>query len=281
MALRRHVRPRVRETGMRTGLVSGPHASTSLRTLLDRKVVRRRFARVIISGRVGRWRPFSTLGSRPPALQFGHQLLGLPGSHGPVAQLGERRPRMAEVRGSSPLGSTPEPPANSEEVRTSRFIAGSFVQQLCSNVGDEDSEPGMSSENCEVSRSLCRRELAVHGVWQLLGPLRMVPQAYGEEDNRYGFMGALHRMISDGYWDLEHLLQQFDRYLELVGPPESERISLVLKRLVDALRVGENPSEYAFDDLQALSKQNRERLSEIERGIAKAKGYLLALLDIS
>ena len=25
---------------------------------------------------------------------------------GPVAQLGERRPRMAEVRGSSPLGST-------------------------------------------------------------------------------------------------------------------------------------------------------------------------------
>ena len=109
----------------------------------------------------------------------------------------------------------------------------------------------------------------------------MVPQAYGEEDDRYGFMGALHRMISDGYWDLEHLLQQFDRYLELVGPPESERISLVLKRLVDAFRVGENPSEYAFDYLQALSKQNRERMSEIERGIAKAKGYLLALLDIS
>jgi hypothetical protein len=51
---------------------------------------------------------WSTLAAfaRPSALQSGHQLLGLPGLHGPVAQLGERRPRMAEVRGSSPLGST-------------------------------------------------------------------------------------------------------------------------------------------------------------------------------
>jgi subtilisin family serine protease len=44
--------------------------------------------------------------ARPSALQSGHQLLGLSGLYGPVAQLGERRPRMAEVRGSSPLGST-------------------------------------------------------------------------------------------------------------------------------------------------------------------------------
>jgi hypothetical protein len=41
-----------------------------------------------------------------PALQSRARLLGLLGLQGPVAQSGERRPRMAEVRGSSPLGST-------------------------------------------------------------------------------------------------------------------------------------------------------------------------------
>src|SRR5215207_11425385 len=41
-----------------------------------------------------------------PALQSETRLLGLLRLQGPVAQSGERRPRMAEVRGSSPLGST-------------------------------------------------------------------------------------------------------------------------------------------------------------------------------
>src|SRR5215204_4158363 len=41
-----------------------------------------------------------------PALQSGSRLLRLLSLHGPVAQSGERRPRMAEARGSSPLGST-------------------------------------------------------------------------------------------------------------------------------------------------------------------------------
>ena len=39
-------------------------------------------------------------------LHSGARLLGLLRLQGPVAQSGERRPRMAEVRGSSPLGST-------------------------------------------------------------------------------------------------------------------------------------------------------------------------------
>jgi hypothetical protein len=140
---------------------------------------------------------------------------------------------------------------------------------------------GMPLEICEASRSLWRRELAALGLSQLLSPLRIVPQAYGEEDDEYDFMGALHRMISDGYWDLEQLLQEADQYLELVGPPESEKISLVFRSTVDALRSGENLPEYAFGDLQALSTQIRERLSEMESGLAKAKGFLLALLDTS
>jgi hypothetical protein len=41
-----------------------------------------------------------------PTLQYVPWLLGLLRLRGPVAQSGERRPRMAEVRGSSPLGST-------------------------------------------------------------------------------------------------------------------------------------------------------------------------------
>lgn len=139
----------------------------------------------------------------------------------------------------------------------------------------------MSAEICEESRSLWRRELAAHALWQLQGPLRMVPQAHGEEDDKYDFMGALHSMISDGYWDLDQLLQESDQYLELVGPPESEKMSVVLRRSIDALRSGENPSEYAFEDLQKLSEQNREHLSTIEPGLAKAKGYLLALIDVA
>jgi hypothetical protein len=39
---------------------------------------------------------------------------------GPVAQLGERRPRMAEVRGSSPLGSTPENVGFAGQIGTAR-----------------------------------------------------------------------------------------------------------------------------------------------------------------
>ena len=139
----------------------------------------------------------------------------------------------------------------------------------------------MTIEIREASRSLWRRDLAALGLWDLLSPLRIVPQAYGEEDDKYDFMGALHRMVSDGYWDLEHLLREADQYLDLVGPPESEKISLVLRSTVDALRSGENPPEYAFGDLHALSTQIRERLSEIEPGLAKAKGFLLALLDTS
>jgi hypothetical protein len=43
--------------------------------------------------------------SSPRALQSGSRLLGLLRPHGPVAQSGERRPRMAEVTSSSLVGS--------------------------------------------------------------------------------------------------------------------------------------------------------------------------------
>ncbi len=42
------------------------------------------------------------------ALQSGPRLLGFLGLYGPVAQSGERRPRMAEVTSSSLVGSTPK-----------------------------------------------------------------------------------------------------------------------------------------------------------------------------
>jgi hypothetical protein len=146
----------VGETGPRTDLVPNPHASTSFRDLLDGKVVRRRFARVVPSGAVGRWRRFSTLGSRPSALQSGHQLLGLPGSHGPVAQLGERRPRMAEVRGSSPLGSTPFFPANTGKRDAPYIWNGGFVQQPCSNACPVRSDSQiLSKESSGIPASRC------------------------------------------------------------------------------------------------------------------------------
>ena len=139
----------------------------------------------------------------------------------------------------------------------------------------------MSVEVTEKSRSLWRRELAAQALWELQGPLRIVPQAHGEEDDKYNFMGALHSMISDGYWNLDQLLEDADRYLELIGSPESEWISAELRRSVDALRSGEEPSEYIFGDLEALSKQNREHLSSLDSGIAKARGFLLAQLDLA
>jgi hypothetical protein len=119
----------------------------------------------------------------------------------------------------------------------------------------------MSVEVCEASRAIWRRELAVGALWQLQGPLRWLPQVHGEEEDEYDFMGVLHRMISDKRWDLDRFLQVSDQYLELIGLPKSETISVVLRRSIDALRSGESPPGYAFGDLQALSKQNHERLS--------------------
>jgi hypothetical protein len=54
------------------------------------------------------WYPPTKVSPQPslPALQSEARLLGLLRLQGPVAQSGERRPRMAEVRGSNPLGST-------------------------------------------------------------------------------------------------------------------------------------------------------------------------------
>src|SRR5215210_5781808 len=55
-----------------------------------------------------------------PALQSGSRLLRLLSLHGPVAQSGERRPRMAEVTSSSLVGSTP---------KTYRFAAQNYSAQ--------------------------------------------------------------------------------------------------------------------------------------------------------
>src|SRR5918912_992431 len=106
---------------------------------------------------------------------------------------------------------------------------------LASTATEASGSRNMSVEICEESRSLWRRELAAQALWQIQGPLRMFPQAHGEEDNKYNFMGALHSMISDGFWDLDQLLQESDQYLELVGSPESEKMSVVLRRSIDAL----------------------------------------------
>jgi hypothetical protein len=57
-------------------------------------------------------------------LQSGARLLGLLRLQGPVAQSGERRPRMAEVRGSSPLGSTSFLRRFAGETRRAREGAG-------------------------------------------------------------------------------------------------------------------------------------------------------------
>jgi hypothetical protein len=63
----------------------------------------------VVCGMVAADEGVATMSPQPslPALQSGARLLGLLRLQGPVAQSGERRPRMAEARGSSPLGSTP------------------------------------------------------------------------------------------------------------------------------------------------------------------------------
>src|SRR5215211_1021303 len=60
--------------------------------------------------------------------------------YGPVAQLGERRLRMAEVRGSSPLGSTSKTYLFAGKHRAKISPSGTrglFVQQPCSNLGEQ------------------------------------------------------------------------------------------------------------------------------------------------
>ena len=64
--------------------------------------------------------------------------------YGPVAQSGERRPRMAEVRGSSPLGSTPQFPylcEKRDKAREPRHDGrGLLLQPYC----NPDSSEGIS-----------------------------------------------------------------------------------------------------------------------------------------
>ena len=61
------------------------------------------------------------------ALQSGPRLLGFLGFYGPVAQSGERRPRMAEVTSSSLVGSTPRIPVLAGQTNQSEgdYLPGS------------------------------------------------------------------------------------------------------------------------------------------------------------
>jgi len=110
--------------------------------------------------------------------------------------------------------------------------------------------------------------------------LNIVPHARTEEEVG-SFVRAIHAMFSEGSWDGDALLDQAGRYLEFIGPPEADRMSAILGPMVRALRSGEAPSEYINKEISDLSEANRGRLREVPAGLDKAKGYLLAYLDLA
>jgi hypothetical protein len=138
----------------------------------------------------------------------------------------------------------------------------------------------MNRENREESRAVWIRELATVGLHSLLGPLNISAHAPNEEEAK-SLVRGVHSLFSDGLWDGDSLLDQAGRYLELIGPPESDEMLAVLEPTVRALSSGDVPSEYINQDLADLSEANRRRLREIPAGLEKAKGYLMAYLELA
>ena len=96
-------------------------------------------------------------------LQSGARLLGLLRLQGPVAQSGERRPRMAEVTSSSLVGSTPKPTVlqhkPTEHKEASATIRGFLLQPKIEFVPVSSKRPRVT-----VSMRLHRYPLPQHFV---------------------------------------------------------------------------------------------------------------------
>ncbi len=140
---------------------------------------------------------------------------------------------------------------------------------------------GISTGVCEEARAVWNRELAVGGLRRLLGPLYFIVPFAPTDEKMDSFVRATASMFSEGTWDADHLLEEAGRYLEFLEPPESDRILDILVGMVQALGSGEHPSEYVNADLVKISEANRELLGEMTPGLEKAKGYLLAYLDLA
>jgi hypothetical protein len=138
----------------------------------------------------------------------------------------------------------------------------------------------VSAETREEARSIWRRELAVAELWRLLGFTSLAMHAPAGDEKQF-MLGVFRSMISEGRLDIDALLEEAGGYLAFVDVPESDKIARTLERQLRALSDGEEPPGYAQEGLSKLSKQNHKRLESLQPGPEKAKGYLLANVDLA
>jgi len=120
----------------------------------------------------------------------------------------------------------------------------------------------------EKSRQVWRQELAV---WSILGICHnILPIAF---DERW-------RNAYTGVRDLDEFMIDFERHLQHLDSPCRSRVQRLLANRLKALSSGRKPTSTLEQRLHELSESHKSSLAAIPSSLDKAKGSLMALIDI-
>ena len=129
------------------------------------------------------------------------------------------------------------------------------------------------------ARAAWRRRLAALALRRLQMPLDL-PSFRDAHGERVSSVDILRSMFAEGRPDPEAMLDEADRYFSLIGSPEADRMSAGLRDQVRELRSGRYAESSLREDLGRLWEADQERLEALPPGPDKARGYLLAHVDV-
>lgn len=120
----------------------------------------------------------------------------------------------------------------------------------------------------EKSRQVWRQELAV---WSIIGICHnILPIAF---DERW-------RNAYTGVRDLDEFMINFERQLQHLDSPCRSRVQRLLANRLKALSSGRKPTSTLEQRLHELSESHKSSLAAIPSSLDKAKGSLMALIDL-
>ena len=120
----------------------------------------------------------------------------------------------------------------------------------------------------EKSRRIWRQELAVQSI--LWGVRNALPLAFGDR----------LRGVYEGVRDPDEFMTDFEWYLQQLDSPYKDRIRRLLVNRLKALTSGRRPTSTLEQRLRELSESHKSSLAAIPPSLDKAKGSLMALIDI-
>lgn len=129
------------------------------------------------------------------------------------------------------------------------------------------------------ARAAWRRRFAALALRRLQMPLD-IPSFHDTHAERVGYVEILRSMFAEGRPDPEAMLDEAERYFSLIGPPEADRMSAGLRNQVRELQSGRYAESSLREDLGSLWEADQERLEALPSGPEKARGYLLAHVDV-